>query len=127
MPKNKIDPFWWCRWDRELEQAYWEKVEKPFLLKQFALFDTDEFWGIKRKEEPMNWKKAWASKKVRERGEWLEARVVELEGLVSTLTKLKDEREAECRLRAKLIQALRDVNAHMDGRFYAEAGASEGV
>lgn len=66
----------------------------------------------------MNWKKAWVSKKVRERGEWLEARVVELEGLVGALTKLKDEREAECRLRAKLILALRDVNAHLDAKQY---------
>ena len=75
----------------------------------------------------MNWDKAWASRKVRQRGKQLEAEVDELRQRADTLAATVEalsvvlrDKELECRLRAKLIQALRDVNAHLDAAQYRE-------
>ncbi len=46
--KQPIDPFWWCRHDERLARQFWEKVERPFLLAQFAKFDDPAFWQVKK-------------------------------------------------------------------------------
>ena len=44
--KQPIDPFWWCLHDKVFARQFWEQIERPMILAQFAKLDDPAFWQV---------------------------------------------------------------------------------